>query len=322
MFEPSSPLLEVRELRTLFPLRSGRGLVRAVDGVSFQIDAGTTLGLIGESGCGKSTLGRSVLRLVRPTSGEVWFEGQEVTALPPAALRRLRRRMQFVFQDPYGSLNPRLTVGAALAEPLRIHRIVSRGQAERDRVVALLERVGLSADALGRYPHEFSGGQRQRIGIARALAVGPRFVVADEPVSALDVSVQAQVVNLLTDLQRQEGIAFLFIAHDLHVVEHVSQQVAVMYLGRMVEWSAPDVLRTGARHPYTQALVDAVPKLSPTGERRRRRLLQGEVPSPLAPPAGCHFHPRCPVAKRGLCDRETPLLREVAPGHRVACHLA
>lgn len=322
------PLLEVRDLCTHFAVRRSGLLparsqvVRAVDGVSLQVEAGSTLGLVGESGCGKSTLGRSILRLVQPTSGQVYFDGRDVTAMAKGPLRALRREMQIVFQDPVGSLNPRLTVRAALSEPLRIHRLARSPHEERERVAQLLQRVGLSPDVMGRYPHEFSGGQRQRIGIARALAVEPRFVVADEPVSALDVSIQAQIVNLLMDLQDQLGIAFLFIAHDLHVVEFISRRVAVMYLGKIVELTSGDALRTSPLHPYTQALVAAVPDPKPQASgRRQRRLLEGEVPSPLDPPSGCPFHPRCPIAQPGLCDRETPRLRKVKNGHEVACHL-
>jgi oligopeptide transport system ATP-binding protein len=282
---------------------------------------GETLGLVGESGCGKSTLGRLLLRLLEPTSGRVFFEGQEITGLSQAALRPFRRKMQIIFQDPYSSLNPRMTVQAALAEALRVHAIVSSKSEEQQQIAALLERVGLRPEHMRRYPHEFSGGQRQRIGIARALAVSPSFIVADEPVSALDVSIQAQIVNLLSDLQQEMGLSYLFIAHDLHVVEHVSRRVAVMYLGRIVELATAEQIYERPCHPYTVALLSAAPEADP-GARKRRLLLQGDVPSPLEPPPGCAFHPRCPIAEKGLCDREIPALRAIESGHEVACHLA
>ncbi len=325
----SAPLLQVRDLVKRFPVRGGlfgrvTGEVRAVDGVSFDVGEGETLGLVGESGCGKTTTGRSILRLVEPTSGQVTFAGEDVRAARPRALRALRRRMQVVFQDPYSSLNPRLTVGSMLGEALEIHGI-ARGAAARERIARLLLDVGLLPEHSARYPHEFSGGQRQRIGIARALAVEPRFVVLDEPVSALDVSIQAQIVNLLRDLQRRHGLAYLFVAHDLAVVEHVSDRVAVMYLGRIVEHAPKAALYAAARHPYTQALLAAIPVADPA-RRGSRSLPQGDVPSPARPPSGCHFHPRCPLAVRcgGLerCRSEVPVLREVAPGHSVACHFA
>jgi peptide/nickel transport system ATP-binding protein len=322
----AAPLLDVRELATHFvqsgPLWSRQARVlRAVDGVSFTLARGQTLGLVGESGCGKSTLGRTILRLLEPTAGQIHFEGRDITRLSQRQLRPLRSRMQIIFQDPYGSLNPRMTVRAALAEALRVHGDLASGHAELTALHELLARVGLRTEALDRYPHEFSGGQRQRIGIARALAVRPDFIVADEPVSALDQSIQAQIINLLMDLQDDLGLSYLFIAHDLKVVEHVSHQVAVMYLGRIVELMPRERLATHTLHPYTQALQSAVPEVEP-GKRRLRVLLQGDIPSPLSPPSGCTFHPRCGIAERGLCDQVRPELRMLAPGHWVACHLA
>ncbi|UCH30515.1 MAG: ATP-binding cassette domain-containing protein, partial [Myxococcales bacterium] len=288
---------------------------------NLDVMPGETLGLVGESGCGKSTLGRLLLRLYEPTGGRVYFEGEDITGLSQSALRPFRRRMQIIFQDPYSSLNPRMTVRAALAEALRVHGLVSSRSEEEERIAALLERVGLRPEHMRRYPHEFSGGQRQRIGIARALAVSPRFIVADEPVSALDVSIQAQIVNLLGDLQEELGLSFLFIAHDLHVVEHVSRRVAVMYLGRIVELASAEQIYENPRHPYTEALLSAAPEPDPTAHKRRL-ILEGDVPSPLDPPTGCAFHPRCPIAEKGLCDREVPALRVIDRGHEVACHLA
>jgi len=320
------PIIRAEALRKSFrgPSRGiGRGHaeLRAVDGVSLEVMRGETLGLVGESGCGKSTLGRLLLRLQEPTGGRVYFDGQDITGLSQSALRPFRRKMQIIFQDPYSSLNPRMTVQAALAEALRVHAMVSSASEEHQRIAALLERVGLRPEHMRRYPHEFSGGQRQRIGIARALAVSPSFIVADEPVSALDVSIQAQIVNLLSDLQEELGLSYLFIAHDLHVVEHVSRRVAVMYLGRVVELATSDQIYSQPRHPYTEALLSAAPEPDPTA-RKRRLLLEGDVPSPLDPPSGCAFHPRCPIAEKGLCDREVPGLRTLVPGHEVACHLA
>jgi oligopeptide transport system ATP-binding protein len=320
-------MLEVRDLVKHYPVAArafGRagGIVRAVDGVSFTIAAGETLGLVGESGCGKTTTGRCILQLERPTSGSVRFEGVELTDLGPAGLRPLRRRMQVIFQDPYSSLNPRMTVGQIVAEPLAVHGLVPDAGARAQRVADLLGRVGLLPRHAPRYPHELSGGQRQRVGIARALALEPRLIVCDEPVSALDVSIQAQIVNLLEDLQDALGLTYLFVAHDLSVVRHISDRVAVMYLGRIVELADRQALYQTPLHPYTRALLAAVPIPDPAVEARRERVvLLGEVPSPLAPPAGCHFHPRCPVAV-DRCHAEAPVLREVRPGHRAACHLA
>jgi oligopeptide transport system ATP-binding protein len=320
----SRPLLRVVNLVKHFPVRGGvlgRELdrVHAVDGVSFTLAKGETVGLVGESGCGKSTTGRCILRLIEPTSGEIWFDGRDVTRIRGAAQRRLCRDMQIIFQDPYASLNPRMTVGAIVGEALVIHRLSRPGREHEERVVQLLETVGLHADHLRRYPHEFSGGQRQRIGIARALAVSPRLVVCDEPVSALDVSIQAQVINLLQDLQQQFGLTYLFIAHDLAVVEHISDRVAVMYLGRIAEIAPARELYRAPRHPYTEALLSAVPIPDPA-LRRQRIVLQGDVPNPIRPPSGCRFHPRCPHAME-RCASEVPALQEVAPGHLAACHL-
>jgi len=320
----TAPLLEVRDLvkhyRAGSVLGGSRPIVRAVNGVSFQVAPGETLGLVGESGCGKSTVGRTILRLQEPTSGEVRFEGQDLFALDPQALRAARRRMQIVFQDPYSSLNPRLTIGASVAEGLEIHRLVPKHQI-RDRVCQLLGEVGLDADMAERYPHEFSGGQRQRIGIARALAVEPAFLVCDEPVSALDVSVQAQILNLLADLQAARGLSYLFIAHDLAVVRQVARRIAVMYLGFIVEMGTTESVIGSPRHPYTRALLSAVPEPDP--ERQRTRIvLSGDPPSPTAVPAGCPFAPRCfHPAKDARCLSERPALRPAGDGV-VACHHA
>jgi oligopeptide transport system ATP-binding protein len=316
-------LLSVKNLKKHFAISSGvfsrtHDYVHAVDGVSFDIGKGETLGLVGESGCGKSTTGRCILRLIEPTSGEVWFQGANVTRLGTDALRQLRRDMQIIFQDPYASLNPRLTVGAIIGEALQIHGLAKSRKALEERVVELLETVGLQPDHLFRFPHEFSGGPRQRIGIARALAVEPKLMVCDEPVSALDVSIQAQVINLLEDLQEKFGLTYLFIAHDLSVVEHISSRVAVMYLGRVVEIAPSRALYDTPLHPYTEALLSAVPIPDPT-VKRKRIMLQGDVPNPIRPPPGCHFHTRCPIAKPDCAQRDPELL-EKRPGHWVACH--
>ena len=318
-------LLEVNNLKVHFPVKHGlfsrvAGQVKAVDDVSLTIAPGETLGLVGESGCGKTTLGRAIIRLIEPTAGSVLFEGEDITGLEGEALRARRRKFQMIFQDPYSSLNPRMTVSQIIGEAIDIHRLADNTAARRARIQDLLRAVGLDATHAERYPHEFSGGQRQRIGIARALAVEPKLIVCDEPVSALDVSVQAQIVNLLMDLQQQHGLAYLFIAHDLAVVEHISHRVMVMYLGRAVEIAEARKLVRAPKHPYTQALLSAVPVVDPDS-KRRRIVLSGDVPSPIAPPPGCTFHPRCPV-KEPRCTTEIPTLREVEPDHWVSCHLA
>jgi oligopeptide transport system ATP-binding protein len=321
----SEPLLQVKNLTKEFDIGAGfllrnPNVVHAVDNVSFHIEAGETLGLVGESGSGKSTTGRCILRLIDPTSGEIWFQGRNVSALDTSAFRALCRDMQIIFQDPFASLNPRMTVGTIIGEALTIHKLAKSKEAFTDRVVELLETVGLRSEHMHRYPHEFSGGQRQRIGIARALAVEPKLIICDEPVSALDVSIQAQVINLLEDLQGKLGLTYLFIAHDLSVVEHISHRVAVMYLGRIVEIATARDLYANPLHPYTEALLSAVPVTDPKA-RRKRIVLQGEVPSPINPPSGCHFHTRCPIRKLPLCSTEVPQLKQTASGHYVACHL-
>jgi oligopeptide transport system ATP-binding protein len=316
-------LIKVDDLTVHFPIRKGLlrrtvGQVRAVDGVSFEVRSGETLGLVGESGCGKSTTVRALLRLVEPTAGSVWYDGEDIARLPRHGLRRHRRALQMVFQDPYASLNPRMTVARIVGEPLDVHGLPDK----RGRVRELLDLVGLPADAAARYPHEFSGGQRQRIGIARALATSPAFVACDEPVSALDVSIQAQVINLLRDLQERLGLTYLFIAHDLAVVRTISTRVAVMYLGQIVETAPRDELFAHPRHPYTKALLSAVPVADPVKERQRERIiLTGDPPSPSRPPSGCRFHTRCPLATE-RCRVEVPMPRIVASEHVVACHLA
>ncbi|MBI4325733.1 MAG: dipeptide ABC transporter ATP-binding protein [Chloroflexi bacterium] len=318
-------LLQVQNLEVHFPVQHGvfgraKAFVKAVDGVSFTVEANETVGLVGESGCGKTTLGRACLRLLEPTSGRIDFEGEEITRLNGAKLRLLRRKFQMVFQDPYGSLDPRLTIEQIIGEALDIHKLADKAGARRRRIDELLQAVGLNAGHAPRYPHEFSGGQRQRIGIARALAVEPKLMVCDEPVSALDVSVQAQIINLLQDLQRERGLAYLFIAHDLAIVEHIARRVLVMYLGKVVEMGEAKAVVRSPRHPYTQALISAVPVVDPDA-KRPRIILPGEVPSPIHPPGGCPFHPRCRIAEM-RCRTEVPLLREAAPGHWAACHLA
>jgi oligopeptide/dipeptide ABC transporter ATP-binding protein len=317
------PVLEVRDLKKHFPVRKGllrrpAGFVYAVDGVSFSIGHGETLGLVGESGCGKSTVGRAILRLVEPTSGSIKVEGHEITGLSKPELRPYRREMQIIFQDPFSSLDPRMTAGRIVGEPLEVHG-VGNAEERQKRVAELFARVGLRPQQMDAFPHQFSGGQRQRIGIARALALEPKLIVGDEPVSALDVSIQAQVINLLRDLQKEMGLSYLFISHNLAVVEHISHRIAVMYLGRIVEHTTKHRFFTGALHPYSEALLSAVPVPDPS-IRRKKRVLQGDVPSPLRPPPGCHFHTRCPLAE-ARCRSEVPALREVSPGHHVACHL-
>ena len=318
-------LLEVQDLRVEFPVstalfRSTAARVRAVEDVSFEVDPGETLGVVGESGCGKTTLGRAVLRLLKPSAGRILFQNRDITELSGRGLRALRRDFQMIFQDPYGSLDPLMTIGDSIGEALQVHGLVTTGGARQERVAALLKDVGLNPAHASRFPHEFSGGQRQRIGIARALAVEPKLIVCDEPVSALDVSVQAQVINLLQELQQRHRLAYLFIAHDLAVIEHISQRVLVMYLGRIVEMGRARAVCREPKHPYTQALISAIPVLDPA-QKRKRIVLSGEVPSPINPPSGCPFHPRCPIAE-ARCKTERPLLRDLGSGHLAACHLA
>jgi oligopeptide transport system ATP-binding protein len=321
----SESLLEIKNLKVYFPVKTGgltrpKDFVRAVDDVSFTITPGETVGLVGESGCGKTTLGRAVIRLIEPTAGQILFEGENLAHLKSSALRAQRRKFQMIFQDPYASLNPRARVENIIGEALDIHRLTPTRAARRQRVEKLLLDVGLDAAHAQRYPHEFSGGQRQRIGIARALAVEPKLIVCDEPVSALDVSVQAQIVNLLRDLQQEHGLAYLFVAHDLAVVRHISRRILVMYLGRIVEAGESRSVCRSPKHPFTQALISAVPVVDPDS-KRQRIMLAGDVPSPIHPPAGCPFHPRCPLAE-ARCKTEAPILRELETGHQVACHLA
>jgi oligopeptide/dipeptide ABC transporter ATP-binding protein len=313
-----SALLEISHLQKHFPV-AGRGVVQAVQDVSFAVAAGEVVGLVGESGSGKTTVGRMILRLIEPTGGRIVFDGVDLRAASPSAMRKLRRRMQIIFQDPFASLNPTMSVGAIIGEALDIHAI-ARGPARGARIVDLLHRVGLPAEAMGRYPHEFSGGQRQRVGIARALAVEPAFIVADEPVSALDVSVQAQVINLLTDIQADRGITYLFISHDLRIVRHLSNRVAIMYLGRIVEQGATAAIFANARHPYTQALLSAVPRAHPRF-RRTRIVLGGDIPSPANIPSGCRFRTRC-FRAAAICAEQDPEPREIEPGHISACHFS
>jgi oligopeptide transport system ATP-binding protein len=316
-------LLEVKHLKKHFPIKGGVfsktiGYVYAVDDISFTLNTGETLGLVGESGCGKSTTGRTILRLIEPTAGEIHFEGRSITTLEKGDMRALRREMQIIFQDPYASLNPRMTVGSIIGEPLEIHKI-AKGAEKEERVASLLEKVGLRAEDMRKYPHEFSGGQRQRIGIARALALNPKLIVCDEPVSALDVSIQAQVINLLDDLQKDLGLSYLFIAHNLNVVEHISDRVAVMYLGKIVELASDTELYSNPQHPYTEALLSAVPIPDPT-VKKKRIILEGDVPSPINPPSGCHFHTRCRY-KEKICEEVEPEFKDIGGGHWVACHL-
>jgi oligopeptide/dipeptide ABC transporter ATP-binding protein len=323
MPEANMPVLEVTDLKKHFPVKKGVlrrtvGQVYAVDGISFAIGVGETLGLVGESGCGKTTAGRAVLRLIEPTSGSIEVDGTDITHLSKSDLRPYRRQMQIIFQDPFSSLNPRMTAGDIVGEPLLVHGVANTRE-RADQVAALFARVGLRPAQMTNYPHQFSGGQRQRIGIARALALGPKLIVGDEPVSALDVSIQAQVINLLQDLQRERRLSYLFISHNLAVVEHISHHIAVMYLGRIVEYADTRSIFTRAQHPYTEALLSAVPVPDPA-IRRQKRVLQGDVPSPVKPPPGCHFHTRCPYAIK-RCKVESPPLREIAPGHHVSCHL-
>jgi len=316
-------LLEIHDLKKHFPVGEGlfsrnKGTVKAVDGVNLSVEEGETLGIVGESGCGKSTLGRTILRLIEPTSGEVVFQGKNLVAMSQRELREMRRQMQIIFQDPYASLNPRMRVGDIVGEGLEIHKL-AKGKAKRDRVMELLRQVGLREDHYGRYPHEFSGGQRQRIGIARALAVNPKFIVADEPVSSLDVSIQAQIINLLQELQEKMHLTYFFISHDLRVVEHISHRVAIMYLGKVVEIAKSETIYQDAKHPYTRALLASVP-MPDTSRKKEHVILQGDVPSAVHPPPGCAFHPRC-AYREAICDKTEPPLDFAADGHGVACHV-
>jgi len=320
-------ILEVKNLKKYFPIKRGIvfskhvGDVKAVDGVSFYIRKGETLGLVGESGCGKSTVARTIIRLLDPTDGEIIFDGVDISKLQYSSLRRIRRDMQIIFQDPYSSLNPRMTVSEIIGEPLQVHKIVSSSKEREKRVQELLELVGLAPYHATRYPHEFSGGQRQRIGIARALALNPKFIVADEPTSALDVSIRSQIINLLQDLQKEFKLTYLFISHDLAVIRHICDRIAVMYLGKIVELSENEDLYTSPLHPYTQALLSAIPIPDPElAEKRKKIVLTGDVPSPVNPPSGCRFHPRCPSAM-DICSKIEPELKEIKPNHFVACHL-
>jgi oligopeptide/dipeptide ABC transporter ATP-binding protein len=323
MVSANPPVIEVKDLKKHFPVKKGLlrrtvGQVYAVDGVTFTVRSGETLGLVGESGCGKTTAGRAAMRLVEPTSGSIKVEGKEIIGLSKTELRPYRRQMQIIFQDPFSSLNPRMTAGDIVGEPLLVHGVANAKQ-RQEQVSALFARVGLRPAQMSNYPHQFSGGQRQRIGIARALALGPKLIVGDEPVSALDVSIQAQVINLLMELQAERRLSYLFISHNLAVVEHISHQIAVMYLGRIVEYADTRSIFTNAQHPYTEALLAAVPVPDPA-IKRKKIVLQGDVPSPVKPPSGCHFHTRCPYAV-ARCKVESPPLREIAPGHQVSCHL-
>jgi oligopeptide/dipeptide ABC transporter ATP-binding protein len=316
-------LLDIRNLKKYFPVNTGlfsrrKGEVKAVDDVSLTVEEGETLGLVGESGCGKSTLGRSILRLIEPTEGEVVFQGKNLLKLSQSQLRKMRREMQIIFQDPYASLNPRMQVGRIVGEGLEIHKLAS-GRKKRDRVMELLNQVGLREEHYDRYPHEFSGGQRQRIGIARALAVNPRFIVADEPVSALDVSIQAQIINLLQELQEKRHLTYVFISHDLRVIEHISHRVAIMYLGKIVEIARSEKIYQEAKHPYTRALLSAVPIPDPN-RKKEKAILQGDVPSAVRPPPGCSFHPRCPF-REDICNKVEPELEFFPDGHGVSCHV-
>ncbi|MGB9857603.1 MAG: ABC transporter ATP-binding protein [Dictyoglomaceae bacterium] len=320
-------LLEVRNLKKYFPIKRGVvfskhvGDVKAVDGISFSIRRGETVGLVGESGCGKSTTARVIIRLIEPTDGEIFFEGKDITKLPQNELRKLRKDLQIIFQDPYSALNPRMTVSEIIGEPLEVHKIVNNNREKEKRVQELLELVGLAPYHANRYPHEFSGGQRQRIGIARALALNPKFIVADEPTSALDVSVRAQIINLMQDLQKEFGLTYLFISHDLSVIRHICDRILVMYLGKLVEIAPNEELYDSPLHPYTQALLSAVPIPDPEVARKRKRvLLLGDVPSPVNPPSGCRFHPRCPYVM-DICSKVEPKLKEISKGHFTACHL-